>query len=105
MNNNVSELLAELRTMAAQAAMRPGDKPGLGEGLDFAAAIKTSINEVNASQQRANRLTEAFEVGDPKVDLSQVMIEMQKARVSFEALTQVRNKFIEAYHAIMNMSV
>lgn len=105
MNNNVTAILAELRAMAAQVGMRPGDKPSPSEGLDFAAAIKTSIDEVNASQQRANRFAEAFELGDPKVDLSQVMIEMQKARVSFEALTQVRNKFVEAYREIMNMSM
>ena len=39
----------------------------------------------------------------PGVELSQVMLEMQKANVSFRALTEVRNKFVEAYREIMNM--
>jgi len=34
-----------------------------------------------------------------------VMVEMQKARVSFEAVSQVRNKLVEAYREIMNMQV
>jgi flagellar hook-basal body complex protein FliE len=37
------------------------------------------------------------------VELPQVMLEMQKANVSFRALTEVRNKFVEAYREIMNM--
>ena len=37
------------------------------------------------------------------VELPQVMLEMQKANVSFRALTEVRNKFVDAYREIMNM--
>ena len=44
------------------------------------------------------------ELGE-NVDLSQVMIAVQKSRVSFEALTQVRNKLLTAYQDVMNMSV
>jgi len=44
-----------------------------------------------------------FERGVPGVELPQVMLEMQKANVSFRALTEVRNKFVEAYREIMNM--
>ena len=39
----------------------------------------------------------------PGVELPQVMLEMQKANVSFRALTEVRNKFVDAYREIMNM--
>jgi flagellar hook-basal body complex protein FliE len=33
------------------------------------------------------------------------MIEMQKATVSFRALTEVRNRVVSAYQEIMNMQV
>ena len=46
-----------------------------------------------------------FERGVEGVELSQVMVEMQKARISFEALSQVRNKMITAYKDIMNMPI
>lgn len=75
------------------------------EQVDFAALIKRSLDAVNASQESARTLAERFELGDPNVDLVRVMVEMQKARVSFEAVAQVRNKFVEAYREIMNMQV
>ncbi len=33
------------------------------------------------------------------------MLEMQKASVSFRAVTEVRNKLVEAYQSIMNMPI
>ena len=41
----------------------------------------------------------------PGVELPQVMMEMQKASVSFRAITEVRNKFVNAYQEIMNMPI
>ena len=38
-----------------------------------------------------------FERGVPGIELPQVMLEMQKASVSFRAITEVRNKFVDAY--------
>ena len=39
------------------------------------------------------------------VDLARVMIESQKASVSFRALTEVRNRLVTVYQDIMNMSI
>jgi flagellar hook-basal body complex protein FliE len=33
------------------------------------------------------------------------MLEMQKANVSFRALTEVRNRFVSVYQDIMNMPI
>jgi flagellar hook-basal body complex protein FliE len=52
---------------------------------------------------KAADLANKFERGVPGVELPQVMLEMQKANVSFRALAEVRNKFVEAYREIMNM--
>lgn len=105
--------MSEFRIGSA-AAFEPGLKPAAGAGavpggdaaaVDFADLIKRSIDGVNETQQTASALAERFELGDPNVDLVRVMVEMQKARVSFEAVAQVRNKFVEAYREIMNMQV
>ena len=61
------------------------------------------LDSVNATQAKASDLATKFERGVPGVELPQVMLEMQKANVSFRALTEVRNKFIDAYREIMNM--
>ncbi len=73
--------------------------------VDFTSFVKQSIDEVNRVQKTAGDLAERFELGDPNVDLTRVMVEMQKARVSFTALSQVRNKLVEAYREVMNMQV
>ena len=80
--------------------------PATGQNaVEFAKLVKQSIDGVNETQASARNLAERFELGDPNVDLVRVMVEMQKARVSFEAVSQVRNKFVEAYREIMNMQV
>ena len=79
--------------------------PGAVSGVDngFAKLLKQGIDSVNNTQSKATDLASKFERGVPGVELPQVMLEMQKASVSFRALTEVRNKFVDAYREIMNM--
>jgi len=50
-------------------------------------------------------LSQRFALGDDSVNLSDVMISMQKAGISFQSTVQVRNKLVSAYQDIMNMQV
>ncbi len=74
------------------------------QSTSFAELMQQAIGQVNETQMQASSLSKAFEMGDD-VDLSQVMIAVQKSRISFEALTQVRNKLLSAYQDVMNMPV
>lgn len=71
----------------------------------FATVLANAVDQVNRSQQKADDLANAFQRGAPGVDLPQVMIESQKATVSFRALTEVRNRLVSAYQDIMNMQM
>ncbi len=71
----------------------------------FGQMLKSAVDSVNDTQMKAGELQQAYVLGDENVDLTQVMIQMQKASVSFVAMTQVRNKLITAYQDIMNMPV
>lgn len=71
----------------------------------FQTMFKNAIDNVNSQQQAASQLATRFEQGDPSIDLPEVMIALQKSSVSFQAMTQVRNKLVEAYKDIMNMPV
>lgn len=82
--------------------INPGSEPGKPVFSDL---LKQAVNSVNETQQKANALQAAYELGDQGVDITQVMIQMQKASVSFEAMTQVRNRLISAYQDIMNMPI
>ncbi len=72
---------------------------------DFANLMKNSIDQVAGMQSQATALADAYEAGDKSVDLAKVMLEVQKAGLAFHAMTEVRNKLIDAYTQVMNMSV
>jgi flagellar hook-basal body complex protein FliE len=108
----IDRVLAQIRSISQTT--RPPGVGGIGgvgggpagvNGIDtgFAKLLKQGIDGVNKTQATAADLATKFERGVPGVELPQVMLEMQKASVSFRALTEVRNKFIEAYREIMNM--
>jgi flagellar hook-basal body complex protein FliE len=82
-----------------------GDGTKSGSSIDFATALKTSLDQVNQSQAKAVELGKNFSLGDDSVNLSDVMVATQKASLSFQATVQVRNKLVSAYHDIMNMQV
>ena len=103
---NINQVLQSMRSMAAMAENKmPLDAAGDAAKPDFGQIIKDSINAVNSTQKTAGDLTTRFEQGDPSVDLSEVMISLQKASISFQAMTQVRNNLVSAYKDIMNMQV
>ena len=47
----------------------------------------------------------SFERGDAGADLGRTMVSIQKADLSLRAMTEVRNKLVDAYKDIMNMPV
>lgn len=110
---DVNQLLNQMRVMAqasqgtqasgnaAQAAQQGQE----AKGPDFAALLKQSVDTVNANQQKAGAMRDAFVAGDPNTSLPQVMIALEKASVSFEAMKQVRNKLVEAYQSVMSQSL
>jgi flagellar hook-basal body complex protein FliE len=98
-------LIEQMQALAAQAGGGARGPEERAEEAGFAALLGQSISEVNALQQDAARLTEAFEQGDPAVSLAEVQVALQKSSISFQALTQVRNKLISAYQDIMNMPI
>jgi flagellar hook-basal body complex protein FliE len=103
----IDSVLAQIRSLSTQtrpAAASPAEVSKSGPS-EFATLLGKGIDSVNQTELRAGALSDAFQRGDPNVQLSQVMIEMQKASVSFRALTEVRNRVVSAYQDIMNMQV
>jgi len=75
------------------------------EDARFTKLFGDMLDKVAGEQQAAREIANAFEIGQSDTDLSDVMIAMQKANVSFAALTQVRNKLVQAYQDIMQMPI
>ena len=103
----INQVLAQMRAMAAAAEGNTQSQPASGGANkpDFGKLLSESIDKVNEAQQHAGNLATSFEAGNPNVDLGQVMVALQKASLSFEAMTQVRNKLVSAYQEVMNMQV
>lgn len=105
---DINSLLTQMRTLSAQLEPNASAAPAIGTGKaedSFGNLLKQSIAEVAQTQNHAQQLSGAFERGDPGADLPQVMLAVQKADLSFRAMTEVRNKLVDAYQTIMNMSV
>ncbi len=106
--NNISQasLISQMQALESmsQGKMQPLEQK-VDEGTSFSSMMAKAVNQVNETQMEASSMKKAFEMGDDSVDLSEVMIAAQKSTISFEALSQVRNKLLKAYQDVMNMPV
>jgi len=116
---DINQLLQQMKQMQTQLHEQRGLRETVAAGLDgvkagapigqaekvpgFNDLFKQAIGSVNELQQQSSALATAYEKGDGQVSLSQVMVASQKASVSFQAITQVRNRLVDAYKDIMNM--
>ena len=103
----INRVLDQIRSLSSQVkpgAAQAGQAAPTGAS-EFANIMRKGIDQVNQTQEHAAQLSAAFERGTPGVELPQVMLEMQKASVSFRGLTEVRNRLVTAYQDIMNMQL
>ncbi len=98
-------MLSELRSSASLAQGKPAQAAQDAGGADFAQVLKSTIEQVNQAQQQAHQMSQDFASGQSNVNLQDVMINLQKANLSFQQMVQVRNRLVTAYHDIINMGV
>ncbi len=101
----ISQVLAEMRALQARASGISETPAAAAQPSDFANLLKNSVDHVASMQNQATALADAYETGDKSIDLTKVMLEVQKASLAFRAMTEVRNKLVDAYTQVMNMSV
>jgi flagellar hook-basal body complex protein FliE len=95
-----SQLLQQLHAPQSAAPAAGTQSPVGG----FQDALKSALDNVSASQNKAEALSDGYERGDV-TDVAKVMLARQEAGVAFEATLQVRNKLLSAYQDIMRMGV
>jgi flagellar hook-basal body complex protein FliE len=129
-SSRIEAMMAQLKAAASKPAMPAGGSSaasalasggigslgsigGLGKAeaagssskVSFSDALKAQLENVSKAQDQADDMGKKFASGDDSVSLSDTMIAMQKASITFQATVQVRNKLVSAYHEIMNMQV
>ncbi len=108
---NIQQVLAQMRVMEAQAQSKvSADSLSVNElkgdqKTEFSEVLNNSLNSVNETLMASGEMAKAFEKGDSGISMAELMINMEKASVSFQAMTSVRNKLLTAYQEIMNMPV
>lgn len=96
--------LQDIRTHGAGVEAPSVSSTPAGPGGGFADTLKSALDGVNASQQRAADISAAYERGEV-TDVAKVMLARQEAGIAFEATLQVRNKLLSAYLDILKMGV
>jgi flagellar hook-basal body complex protein FliE len=115
-NMHIDSVLSQIRSLQAQTRIslptavkpeglvEPG-KTGASDRVSFANVLKQGLEAVNATQAQAASTAARFDRGEPGLELSQVMLEANKAQVAFRATVEVRNRLVNAYQEIMNMPI
>jgi len=106
MDLRISSFSSQALQQAGQTQPRRPATGGTG-GVDggFAGNFRTALREVSNAQNEATRLQTEVQLGNPQVSLEETMLAMQKAQIGFQATLHVRNRMVQAYTDIMNMSV
>ncbi len=103
---DVNSLLSQMRQLSSQVnSPERSFTAATPAQTDFSSLLKQSISSVADTQMEAGRMAASFERGEPGADLGRTMVAVQKADLSLNTLTQVRNKLVDAYNNIMNMPV
>lgn len=74
--------------------------PTAGAGKFFSELV----SKVNELQTKSDSAIQGLASGENK-NLHEVMISMEKASISFQFMSSVRNKALEAYQEVMRMQV
>ena len=102
----IQQVLSEMQMGAVTSALTlPPSTASVVQPSDFADLLKNSVDHIASMQNQATAMSAAYEAGDKSVDLTKVMLEVQKASLAFHAMTEVRNKLLDAYTQVMGMSV
>jgi flagellar hook-basal body complex protein FliE len=93
----VTAITAQLPAVESVPATQPSTS-------DFAGWLAQQVEDVNTKVSQADLQVRQLAVGE-NTNIHQVMISLEKARLSLELVVQVRNKVLEAYQNMMQMQV
>ena len=107
-NMEINKVLTQMRALSGTLGLPETGlaQPAPAAGSPtFGKILEQSISKVNEQQGVAQNMVTGFQTGTGSASVAEVMVAMQKASLSFTAMTQVRNKLIDAYQEVMNMPI
>lgn len=95
----ISAIVSEAATQASTSTARLNQVPG-----DFSSWLSAQLENVNQQIVAADGAVQKLAVGEA-TNLHQIMTDLERAKLSFEMVVQVRNKLLEAYQDVMRMQI
>lgn len=89
---------------AALASANPMSSASRAQGVGFNEWIGQQVSSTNTRLVQADDGIRKLALGEAD-NLHQVMIDLEKAKLSFELIVQVRNKLLESYQELMRMQI
>jgi flagellar hook-basal body complex protein FliE len=87
----------------ARALRTASPAPTSGE-TSFAGVLKDAVSEVQRLQTEADSQIQQLVSGEVK-DVTEAMVAVERADVSFQTMMAIRNKMVAAYEEVMRMQV
>lgn len=101
MQQDMMQRMASMRDHAQQGtSVIPNQISNQGD--NFKGAMHQAVKRVDNYQHHSGQMTADVDAGRSD-DLVGAMVASQKASISFQALTQVRNKVMAAYDDVLKM--
>jgi len=93
------------KTEGSVQAPRPVQGPRFPNAeRNFAAEMEAAIEQVDSLQEDADRAVQQVASGKD-VNLHGMTLSLEKADVALRTMVTVRNKVVDAYQQVMNMSI
>ena len=91
--------------ISGPGSIGPMQSPGASEKPDagaFTKAMDSALGKVNSANNEAEQAVENLAKGG---DITDTMLAMEQADMSFQVMLEVRNQLISAYQEVMRMQV
>ena len=101
----ISEVARKITPHVDPRTPRPARLSGAGDGpSSFKDTLADAVTEVQRLQNEADNTIRKLVSGEVK-DITEAMVAIEKADVSFQTMMAVRNKIVAAYEEVMRMQV
>lgn len=74
-------------------------------GADFKTVLSGLVSNLNNEIEKPDQLLNEQMMGNPDVDIHDVMTAITKAEIGVTLATQVTSKVVTAYNTVMNISI
>jgi flagellar hook-basal body complex protein FliE len=85
-------------------AQIPSLQPVTKKPDNFAALMQHYVQQANQETKAASKAGVELAMGESK-NVSETLLAMQKANLSFQLMLSVRNKLVDAYREVMRMQI